>query len=127
MLKQIIEEECIELVRKEVELAENDPVADLSQIMSNVYIDNSKRTHGLRQTSSAANSTMRAREPQARSIDRSASGYTTLFIILYHSYYSRTSLLKQKYHHFDIGIVLKGLDWISEIFYLSFMFRKKDR
>ena len=44
MLKQIIEEECIELVRKEVELAENDPVADLSQIMSNVYIDNSKRT-----------------------------------------------------------------------------------
>jgi hypothetical protein len=80
MLKQIIEEECIELVRKEVELAENDPVADLSQIMSNVYIDNSKRTHGLRQTSSAANSTMRAREPQARSIDRSASGYTTLLL-----------------------------------------------
>lgn len=74
-MRQAIEGQCAELVKKEIELAEQDPIADMNELMTNVYLDNSKRIYKKKQISSEENCTARARDPRARNIDSFAFGY----------------------------------------------------
>ena len=74
-MRQAIEGQCAELVKKEIELAEQDPIADMNELMTNVYLDNSKRIYKKKQISSEENSTARVRDPRARNIDSFAFGY----------------------------------------------------
>lgn len=40
-----MDDECDDLIQKEIELAWNDPEVDIKELMTEVYIDNDKRKH----------------------------------------------------------------------------------